>query len=281
MKQIRWRDFSLVSKIIIEVGMIAILLFSMNMLFYARINNSMQRMDNVYASNTELTELSQIFEKVQDNMYSYLKVKSSQALLDYYQNEAKYRDQLEKLNEENIDDSVKLLERNIRKMSETYLDCTAETVAAKRGRNVEKYKRKYDETTKLYGYIQSSIEELNNLMFQENSNTYSVLRAVMRYLEVSNTIIMLGIVAGGMVLLFQVTRKMFGPLSNMAETAQLVGQGNFHVKMHDTDAQDELGMVTRAFNTMVENLDLYITRTKASMEKEQQILWKTTSKRLS
>ena len=47
MKQIRWRDFSLVSKIIIEVGMIAILLFSMNMLFYARINNSMQRMDNV------------------------------------------------------------------------------------------------------------------------------------------------------------------------------------------------------------------------------------------
>ena len=68
MKQIRWRDFSLVSKIIIEVGMIAILLFSMNMLFYARINNSMQRMDYVYASNTELTELSQIFEKVQDNM---------------------------------------------------------------------------------------------------------------------------------------------------------------------------------------------------------------------
>ena len=41
MKQIRWRDFSLVSKIIMEVGMIAILLFSMNMLFYARINNSM------------------------------------------------------------------------------------------------------------------------------------------------------------------------------------------------------------------------------------------------
>ena len=82
MKQIRWRDFSLVSKIIIEVGMIAILLFSMNMLFYARINNSMQRMDNVYASNAELTELSQVFEKVQDNMYKYLKVMRSQTLLD-------------------------------------------------------------------------------------------------------------------------------------------------------------------------------------------------------
>ena len=272
MKQIRWKYLSLVSKIVIEVGMIAILLFAMNMIFYVRINNSMQKLDNVYASNAELTELSQIFEKVQDNMYDYLKVKSSQVLLDYYQNEAKYRNQLEKLNEENINDSVKLLERNIRKMSEAYLDYTAETVAAKRGRNVEKYKRKYDEATKLYGYIQSSIDELNNLMFQENSSTYSVLRAVMRYLEISNTIIMFVIVAGGMILLILATRKMFVSLSNMAETAQLVGQGNFRVKMHDTDAQDELGMVTRAFNTMVENLDLYMARTKASMEKEQQMM---------
>ena len=272
MKQLRWKDFSLVSKIVIEVGMIAVLLFAMNMLFYVRINNSMQKMDNVYASNAELTELSQVFEKVQDNMYKYLKVKSSQTLLDYYQNEAKYRNELEKLNEDNINDSVKLLERNIRKMSETYLDCTAETVAAKRGRNVEQYKRKYDDATKLYRYIQSSIDELNNLMFQENSSTYAVLRAVMRYLEISNSVIMIIIVAGGMLLLIQTTRNMFVPLSNMAETAQLVGQGNFHVKMHDTDAQDELGTVTRAFNTMVENLDLYMARTKASMEKEQQMM---------
>ena len=272
MKQLRWKDFSLVSKIVIEVGMIAVLLFAMNMLFYVRINNSMQKMDNVYASNAELTELSQVFEKVQDNMYKYLKVKNSQTLLDYYQNEAKYRNELEKLNEDNINDPVKLLERNIRKMSETYLDCTAETVAAKRGRNVEQYKRKYDDATKLYRYIQSSIDELNNLMFQENSSTYAVLRAVMRYLEISNSVIMIIIVAGGMLLRIQATRNMFVPLSNMAETAQLVGQGNFHVKMHDTDAQDELGTVTRAFNTMVENLDLYMARTKASMEKEQQMM---------
>ena len=272
MKRIRWRDLSLVSKIVIEVGMIAVLLFAMNMVFYIRINNSMQKMDNVYASNAELTELSQVFEKVQDNMYEYLKVKSSQVLLDYYQNESKYRSQLEKLNEENINDPAKLLERNIRRMSETYLDYTAETVAAKRGRNVEKYKRKYEDATKLYGYIQSSIDELNNLMFQENSSTYSVLRAVMRYLEISNSIIMIMIVAGGMILLIMATRKMFIPLSNMAETAQLVGQGNFRVKMHDTDAQDELGAVIRAFNTMVENLDLYMARTKESMEKEQQMM---------
>ena len=33
MKRIRWKDFSLVSKIVIEVGLIAGLLFTMNLLF--------------------------------------------------------------------------------------------------------------------------------------------------------------------------------------------------------------------------------------------------------
>ena len=267
MKKIRWSDFSLVSKIMIEVGVLAVLLFSINMLFYARINNSMQEMDDVYASNAQITELGQVFDDVQDSMYQYLKVKNSQALMDYYQNEAKYRQELEKLNERNIDDSVKLLEKKIRKMSESYLSCTAGTVAAKRGRNVEKYKQEYDESLELYSYIQSSMDELNKQLFKENSQTYAALRAVMRYLEISNMMIMLLVVICGMFLLIMATREMFLPLTNMAETAQLVGQGNFNVKMPPADSRDELGTVTRAFNTMVDNLGLYIARQRPAWKK--------------
>ena len=245
MKKLRWSDLSLVSKIVIEVGVLAALMFTINMLFYVRINNSMQEMDDVYASNAQITELGQVFEDVQDSMYQYLKVKSSQALMDYYQNEAKYRQELEKLNDQNIEDSVKL---------------------------VEKYKLKYDESLELYSYFQSSMDELNKQLFKENSQTYGALRAVMKYLEISNTVIMLLGVVCGMILLIMATRGMFRPLTNMAETAQLVGQGNFNVKMPPTDAKDELGVVTRAFNTMVENLGLYIARTKAGMEKEQQMM---------
>ena len=59
MKRIRWQDFSLVSKIVIEVGLIAGLLFTIGACYsYVRINISMQKMDNVYASNAQLTDLS-------------------------------------------------------------------------------------------------------------------------------------------------------------------------------------------------------------------------------
>ena len=83
MKKLRWSDLSLVSKIVIEVGVLAALMFTINMLFYVRINNSMQEMDDVYASNAQITELGQVFEDVQDSMYQYLKVFSSQGVMDY------------------------------------------------------------------------------------------------------------------------------------------------------------------------------------------------------
>ncbi len=272
MKQFRWSNFSLASKIVIEVSVIAGILFAMNVSFYMRINRSMQMVDKVYVTNADITQLAQAFEEVQDNVYRYLKVKSSQALNDYYQSEGNYRELLGKLNGENISDSGKILEKNIRKMSETYLEYTAQTVAAKRGRNVEKYKKSYDSATELYYYIQSAVDELNKQQFKVNSSTYASLRRVMNYLEVSNTVFMIVIVAGGVLLLIFSTRDMFRPLTNMAETAALVGQGNFNMKMPDTDAQDELGVVTRAFNTMVESLGIYMEKTKASMEKEQQMM---------
>ena len=55
---------------------------------------------------------------------------------------------------------------------------------------------------------------------------------------------------------------MIEPLANLAEIAHLVGQGNFDVKMTKTDSLDEVGVVTRAFNTMVESLGEYVVRTK-------------------
>ena len=78
----------------------------------------------------------------------------------------------------------------------------------------------------------------------------------------------------GALVLFAITKGMIEPLANLAEIAHLVGQGNFDVKMTKTDSLDEVGVVTRAFNTMVESLGEYVVRTKESMEKEQQMMEK-------
>ncbi len=263
---------SLASKIVLQMTILSALLMAMNITFYVRLNTSMQRLDSVYSSNVDVTQLSDTFGEVQDNMYLYLKVKSSDSLRDYYQSEAKYRELLENLNDSNINSTIMILEKNIREMSETYLAKTADTVAAKRARNVEKYKQNYSETVQLYSYIESEIASLNNQLFINNNTQYESLRQMLSYLETSSTIVMLVIISCGLVFIALNSRRMVRPLRSMADTARLVGEGNFHLKMPDAQTGDELGMVTTAFNTMVENLDEYMIRTRESMEKEQRLV---------
>ncbi len=268
-RRFRWRDMPLAGKVLFQVGMVAVILFSTNILMYWQMNKTMQRLDTVYASNVDLTELAESLEAVQMDMYSYLTVKTSDSLENYYRSEEKYRTLLERLNEQVMENPVKLLEKNIRKMSETYLDYTAETVLAKRGRNVEKYKDSYTETLEMYRYLNTYISELNVQQFKNNSASYQTLQNAIRYMEVASTLMLVLMMGVCIMMLYYMIKGVVAPLSGLAATANLVGQANFNVKMPPTDANDEVGVVTRAFNTMVSSLEEYMKLTKENMEKEQ------------
>lgn len=273
-KRRRWRDIPLATKMILAVGSIMVMMLVINMILYEQVNKTIRRMDTVYSSNVDLTDLSASLENVQQALYSYLSVKTSDSLENYYRCEQDYRYLLENLSSQISSNPTKLLERNIRQMSETYLSLTGEGVAAKRGRNVEKYKEIYDQSQELYGYINSYIYQLNSQQFRNNSSSYQALRETLRYLEISSLVLMAVMMGIGALVLFAITKGMIEPLANLAEIAHLVGQGNFDVKMTKTDSLDEVGVVTRAFNTMVESLGEYVVRTKESMEKEQQMMEK-------
>ena len=147
------RNKSIQSKLIWTQVLMMVCILLMNLFIYQQINQTVQRIDAVFSSNVTVNELSGTLEQIQNNVYEYLTTKSSAALEDYYRYEQEYRTMIERLNSQNMDSEVKMLEKNIRNMSETYLECTNDTVQAKRGRNVEKYKLLYEEETQLYEYI--------------------------------------------------------------------------------------------------------------------------------
>ena len=271
-KRKRWKDIPLGRKVLLAVGSIMLLMLGINIILYSQVNKTIRRMDTVYSSNVDLTELSDSLSAVQESLYAYLSVKTSDSLENYYKSEQTYRNLLENLGNQISSNPTMLLERNIRKMSESYLALAEEAVSAKRGRNVEKYKELYDSSQNLYSYINTYIDELNSQQFRNNSASYQTLREALEYLEISSLVLMTVMMGIGILMLFGITKGMIEPLTNLAETANLVGQGNFNVKMPPTDSLDEVGIVTRAFNTMVESLEEYIIRTTRSMEKEQQMM---------
>lgn len=266
-----WEDQPIARKLFLEVILTAAALFASNLLIYAQINQMIGQMDSVYLSNVNLNELSDTLADVQNYMYKYLEIKDSESLIAYYRAEQDYRRLLDSLNRATSDNPIRLLEKNIRNMSESYLLTADETVQAKRGLNVEKYKTSYESSLRLYQFIRHDISELNSRQFRNNLSSYQTLRAALKYQEVISLVVLCIVMVISLVIMMAMTRDIVTPLTNLALTAKLVGQGNFHVKVTPIQSRDELGIVTGTFNQMVDSLALYVNQIKEGAEKEQEM----------
>ncbi|MDD3796106.1 MAG: histidine kinase [Lachnospiraceae bacterium] len=268
---VRLNKNSIQTKLMVVMSLMLALILCVNLFIYSQINSMVREIDEVFASNVSISELSDKLEMVQTRVYEYLNTKSTSALEDYYRYEQDYRELISRLNNENVDSSVMMLEKNIRNMSDTYLEQTDETVQAKRGRNVERYKTSYEEETRLYQYINYYIYELNSQQFQQNSDNYQVLLSSMGVLEIFSLVVMAVVFVLSLFVALVMIRTMIYPLMHLSAAAHKVADGNFDVDLPEAVTMDEVGVVTNAFRQMVASIKEYIERIRSSMEKEAQM----------
>lgn len=259
-------------KITIQVKLIAtflcttLVVFGMNTYMYMNINRMIESIDTVYASNVTLNQLQTTLKQLQSNMTEYLKTKSSDSMENYFRCEQDYKNQIQKLNREVFNDETLIMEKNIRNLSENYLLLAAQTVEAKRGRDVYTYTTSYEEASKLYEYIDTFIYSLNNQCFQTNSNNYDILVASLKHSETVNVILMCAIAALTTLLIVMLTQNITRPLKQLSEAANRVAEGNLDIPMPVVVSNDEVGVVTKTFQQMLVSLKSYIERLKESWE---------------
>lgn len=267
----RFHDFSLQGKIssIYILANIFVLLANLVLLF--GINSMSQELEKVYQENLTLNELSEGLTRVQENMTEYLNVKTTEALENYYRSEQDFYAQVQNLSSDISSVTFKRMERNIRNMSQQYIDAVGQTIEAKRGRNVEKYRIRYENATDLYEYINSYIYSLNIEQFINNSENYNALSKVFRVFEFVSMFIMAAVIIGNVILIINFTGNLISPLRKLAGQADEVARGNFDIELTDYKSHDEIGVVTNAFNQMVISIRQYIGQIQERMEIERQL----------
>ena len=238
---------------------------------YFMINSLITRLDTVYASNVNMAELRQNLDMVQQDLYQYLEVRDYDALSDYYAAAENYRGLTGQLSNQISDNRVFLLQKNIRSMSEDFLLYADNAITAKRGMNVEAYRQNYEKAMELYNFIYNDLAELNELLFQNNARSYETLQQAINYMEVASAILIIVIMVIGITVVVSTTRGIVAPLTQLSEAATRVGAGNLQQRIPETEAQDEVSIVTRAFNAMLDSLNLYIDKVREGAEKEQQM----------
>lgn len=267
----KWRYMTLQQKLSLFFVVTALVILAVNLYMYAVLNTMAERVEEVYVSNVSLNELAQALDYVQDSMESYLNTKSSEAMDAYYRSDQQYRQLQEQLHDQAADSEILLTEKNIRSLSETYLELAASVIQAKRGRNVERYGALYEEARLLYEEIHTFIYSLNNEQFKDNSRNYQVLMVSLQNMEMTSMVILLLVQLVNVSLIVVSTRAVTKPLKRLAAAADQVAGGNFEVEQIPVQSMDEVGIVAGTFNQMVGNIREYIRQLQQTMERENQL----------
>ena len=267
----KWNNASVRSKMLLAFIVPVILILVVNVYMYISINTMIERVDEIYVANVSLNDLSDNLTFLQNSMREYLESKATSALNDYYRAEQDYRNSLASLDLKNSGTVVYAMQENIANQSENYLKIASETITAKRGRNVEKYKGSYEETVQLYSDLQSCIYALNNKQFKKNTADYSILLSSLRSMEIITILILVFIGLVNMVVVFLMTKSMTMPLVDLSRAANEVAEGNFDVSVGSTEGEDEISVVSKAFKQMLESIQRYIAEIRDSVMRESQL----------
>ncbi|MSS14637.1 sensor histidine kinase [Porcincola intestinalis] len=262
---------SIQSRLIMIMAGMMLLVLAVNLYVFRQTRTMVQTIDSVFVSNSTIVKLSDTLDKVGSSMYDYLSTRGSSSLEDFYRYEEDLREITTSFNDQNTSSPMLMLEKNIREMSEAYLEAAEKAIQAKRGRNVEEYRRKYADSKRLNGYIDDAVYALNSRRFAQNSRNYQMLQNTMGVLEASSMVMILTAFVMAMFLAVMLIRAIFGPLKELAGAADRVAAGDFDVDVRETGSGDEIAVVTHAFRKMLFSIREYIERQRASMEKESRM----------
>ena len=268
---------SIRNKLLVIFMIPTIMLLSINAYINAEINTMIDDISGIYASNTMLNELQISLTQVHHYLETFLDTRDTEAIEGYLRNQQEFSNRLEQLNGRLLDDDSMITQKNIRSISEKYIRTADRAVEAKRGRNVVKYKEYYDDADRLFSYINSYIYSLNSRQLQCNSHNYEALFTSLKYSETANLTILCMTSALVTLLVFLLTRGITDPLQRLAEAAEQVANGSLVAEVSGPVTNDEVGIVTAAFNQMVVSLkdNMEQARQRIALEsamKEKQLL---------
>lgn len=262
-------DKNKIRKKLIMYFMLTTFLMALTSLYtYYNARMLMLKMNTMFVSNVYLNDLGDNVNKVQQYLESFLATKQTDSLGDYYRSSASLRKNTEKLHQGISGNKSGLMLKDIKNMTDTYLIETDAAVSSKRGRDINEYIAHYNNASKVFGYINLYISKLNNEQFQENTDRYLKVAGRLNFIQYLNIVIIIGVVIFNIILILLITFKITKPIVMLSHSADEISRGNFDVEQVVVDTNDEISVMSDAFNRMASSIKVYINEIKEKAELE-------------
>lgn len=230
-----------------------------------------ERTNSLFRDYVELNELYVGVNSLEDALENYLTTQSSDALLKYYTDYNNLQGQTEKQPKDSGYDVNTLMLKDIYQMSGEFLQEADAAVYAKRGGKTEEELEHLANAKRINGYIKQYINELMYNTLNESSKKYEFLKENMTLLTFISILAIGASLIFNLFLAFAFTYRITKPLVKLSKAAERIAQEDFEIEFVESHSQDEIGILTKAFNKMVISLKNYIEKMRMQVETENKL----------
>lgn len=230
------------------------------------------RINSLLAYSVELREFSSDVDNIVISLEKYLIERSSDMLRSYYhyyqEVESKYNNL--RLIEESTENH--LLLENIKTMTRLFLQEADSAERFKRARDSAGYSRAFDEVLRYNTNIKWAVDRLITKQLEENSMQYQLITERINFIQRLGLFMIILAIIFSIISTIWIGVRLTKPLRQLVEAAETISRGEFQLSPLPVSSNDEIAVVSEAFNEMAANIGKLISeiKNKADLEKKLQ-----------
>lgn len=262
--------FTGIRKKLISYYLIMTLLLGVTSLFsYYNAKVILIKMNTVITDYVYLNSLNSNVNLLMTELEKYLTSKSSENLLNYYNEYNELQLKSNSIPREALYDNDYLMLKDIGFMIDNLLAEADNAVKAKRGRISSEYITHFTRSNQISENIKFYINILLGDKLQKGSDKYTAITNNMNYLSYANLVIIFGSLILSISLAIVFTYRLTKPIIELSHTAERVSAGDFDVNLSAIKAEDEVNILAAAFSKMITSIKSYIDELKRQAEVEK------------
>ncbi len=229
------------------------------------------RLQSIIGDYVYLNDLNNDVNSLATEVEKYLTTKSSDALLNYYTYYNDLQDKSNDISRTALHDVDMLMIKDIGYMIDALLEESDKAVKAKRGRISSEYIAHFRRSTEISENIKYYINILLNNKLQKGSFRYTAITKNMSYLSYFNLFLIIASVIINISLAIIFTYRLTRPIVELSHSAERVSKGDYDIDPVKIESDDEIDILTKAFNKMIINIKNHIDEIRGQAEVEKKL----------
>ncbi|AZU64324.1 sensor histidine kinase [Neobacillus mesonae] len=261
--------FRIRTKLLLYFSIFVILLIAFTFFLYKGSEKIVSEYDKSFEKFLLLNDISKQTNRVMEKLNAYINDKDPHYLIEYELEKKILLRQQKRIQPELMDGTTNPMILNYDKMIDSFLEESVLTVDQFQKEQINLYSAHLNEATKISQFIQESTLSILNNELTSYQDFYKRMSSQNHYFKLMGLSLFCTTILLSVLLAVLLSGGITKPITRLSLAAREIASGNFAGDQVKLTTNDELGLLTKTFNQMRENIRGLVDEIKEQSELDQ------------